>query len=294
MSVSEFVRLYQELSAKNNIHTPQIAEENSKSLKRALLIGINYFGQDSELSGCQNDIANMKTYLRKCGYREFVVLQDSKNDPQFLNPAAPTRKNILEAMRKFIQTATPGMELYIHYSGHGSHLTDQNGDEVDGEDECICPVDTDFNSKDYGFIRDDELNEILVKGLPEGVKLRVCFDSCHSGSALDLPFRWVPGGVAVENDNKDCADKDIIFISGCMDPQTSADSSFNGRSAGAMTWALLESLYDIQKSGKYSNSWSWPDLVQNMRIKLRIGQYDQIPQLGLTSSKGADSFVDLI
>ena len=30
---------------------------------------------------------------------------------------------------------------YTHLSGHGSQSTDYDGDEVDGSDETICPVD---------------------------------------------------------------------------------------------------------------------------------------------------------
>jgi metacaspase-1 len=33
--------------------------------KRALLIGINYVGQQGQLSGCHNDVANIKEYLVK-------------------------------------------------------------------------------------------------------------------------------------------------------------------------------------------------------------------------------------
>lgn len=311
--VSEVVRLYQELAEKNNndpvrassgVHITS-ANVGTNSVptgpKKALLIGINYFGQDSELHGCQNDIANIERYLRTCGYTDFVVLKDDRNDPKFLSPSAPTRKNILEAMRRLVAGAAPGAQLYIHYSGHGSQLADQNRDELDGQDECICPIDYNWTAEDGGFIRDDIMNEILVKGLPKGVKLRVCFDSCHSGSALDLPFRWVSNtrimpSFIVENasERTSVSDKDIVFISGCADAQTSADSSFNGQSAGAMTWALLECLHDIRKSGQHSKKWTWEDLVQAMRIKLRVGHYDQIPQLGLTSEKQTRNFVDLI
>ena len=34
-------------------------------MKKALLIGINYVGTNSELNGCINDIYSMKNYLEK-------------------------------------------------------------------------------------------------------------------------------------------------------------------------------------------------------------------------------------
>lgn len=294
---NEFLRAYQELIEKHKISGPAAATAvvahtvSTPVRKRALLIGINYFGQNGELHGCLNDIANMEQYLRRCGYTEFVVLKDNRTGNTGTD--TPTRANILAAMRKFIAEATPGMTLYIHYSGHGSQLWDQDGDEVDCNDECICPVDYTGSAPDNGFIRDDDMNNILVKGLPEGVKLRVCFDSCHSGSALDLPFRWVSNTRMVA-ENQTVVNRDIVFISGCMDSQTSADSSFNGQSAGAMTWSLLESLYDIQRSGRHASKWTWKELVQSMRMKLRTGQYDQIPQLGLCNAESAGECVDLL
>jgi hypothetical protein len=297
---SEFLRAYQELIAKHKIGhaaaasavvSHSIEAQTGPAQKKALLIGINYFGQDGELHGCQNDINNMEQYLRRCGYTEFTIMKDDRDGNT--STSAPTRDNILAAMKKFIGSAVAGMSLYIHYSGHGSQLWDQGGEEADCEDECICPVDYSGGKSDNGFIRDDDLNDVLVKSLPTGVKLRVCFDSCHSGSALDLPFRWVSNTRMVA-ENKTVVDRDIVFISGCMDSQTSADSSFNGQAAGAMTWSLLEALYDIQKSGRHANKWTWKELCQAMRMKLRTGQYDQIPQLSLCNSEQAGNCVDIL
>jgi metacaspase-1 len=300
METDEFLRAYQELVEKHKINgataatavvSAAVSSAAPVPMKRALLIGINYFGQGGELHGCHNDIDNMQRYLRGCGFTQFTVLKDDNKGNA--SSSTPTRANILAAMKKFIADSSAGMTLYVHYSGHGSQLWDQNGEEVDCKDECICPVDYSSDSVDTGFIRDDEMSEILVKGLPEGVKLRVCFDSCHSGSALDLPFRWVSNTrMVAENAAK--INRDIIFISGCMDSQTSADSSFNGQSAGAMTWSLLEALYDVQKSGRHASKWTWKEVIQAMRMKLRTGQYDQIPQLGLCDASHAGVCIDLI
>lgn len=109
-----------------------------------------------------------------------VILTDDQRDRQY----QPTRENIIEGMLWLVEGARPNDSLFFHYSGHGSQSTDYDGDEVDGSDETICPVDY----KDAGEIVDDEMNALLVQQLPQGARLTAIFDSCHSATALDLPF----------------------------------------------------------------------------------------------------------
>lgn len=155
---------------------------NCRGNKKALLIGINYFGQSGELRGCINDVNNIKKLIQSRGFREsdMVILTDDQRDPQF----HPTRENIIQGMLWLVAGAQPDDSLFFHYSGHGSQDQDQDGDEVDGEDETICPVDYDS----AGQIVDDDMNAILVQQLPQGARLTAIFDSCHSATALDLPF----------------------------------------------------------------------------------------------------------
>ena len=69
-----------------------------------------------------------------------------------------------------------------------------DGDEDDGYDEVIYPVDF----RQVGHIVDDEMHDILVKPLQLGTRLTAIFDSCHSGSALDLPYIYSTHGVLKE------------------------------------------------------------------------------------------------
>ncbi|KAG0067024.1 Ca(2+)-dependent cysteine protease, partial [Podila epicladia] len=67
---------------------------------------------------------------------------------------------------------------------------DYDGEEDDGKDENICPVDY----QEAGTINDDLLHELLVASLPAGCRLTVVLDCCHSGSALDLPYTYSSTG----------------------------------------------------------------------------------------------------
>ena len=63
-----------------------------------------------------------------------------------------------------------------------------------GYDEVIYPLDFETN----GFIIDDLLHTMMVKTLPQGCRLTALFDSCHSGSVLDLPYMYSTKGVLKE------------------------------------------------------------------------------------------------
>ena len=155
-------------------------------MKRALLIGINYFGTSSELRGCLNDVDDMAELLEETfGYesRNIVVMKDSSDDPKHEASSSPTRKNIIDEMVKIVSQSKAGDTIFIHYSGHGTWTYDYSDDEKDGRDELICPVDD-------KYISDDEIQNILVDPLEQGVTLRCVFDCCHSGTMMDLPFRW--------------------------------------------------------------------------------------------------------
>jgi hypothetical protein len=96
----------------------------------------------------------------------------------------PTKNNITMAMHWLVLSCKPGDSLVFHFSGHGNNQMDDNGDEVDGFDETLLPVD----HRTSGVIVDDEINATIVRPLPYGVKLHAIVDACHSGTVMDLPY----------------------------------------------------------------------------------------------------------
>ncbi|KFX96621.1 hypothetical protein V490_03234 [Pseudogymnoascus sp. VKM F-3557] len=166
---------------------------NCTGRRKALLIGINYFGQRGQLRGCINDVKNMSSYLfENFGYKreDMVILTDDLQNPM----SQPTKQNILRAMHWLVKDARPNDALFFHYSGHGGQTKDLDGDEPDGYDEVIYPVDF----RTVGHIVDDEMHRIMVTPLQPGVRLTAIFDSCHSGTALDLPYIYSTQGILKE------------------------------------------------------------------------------------------------
>ncbi|PRT56019.1 Metacaspase-1 [Wickerhamiella sorbophila] len=284
---------------------------NNSGRRKALLIGINYYGSRNQLNGCVNDAHAMASFLSNDhGYRQedMVVLTDDQRNPR----SVPTRQNMLDAMRWLVSGAQPNDCLVFHYSGHGGTTPDLDGDEDDGYDEVIYPVDFEV----AGQIVDDEMHEIMVRPLPPGCRLTAFFDSCHSGTALDLPYVYSTKGVVKEpnmlaesgkgvlnafmsyesgdmsgafnsvkglfnrakfSGNRDrviqekFSPADVISFSGCRDDQTSADASEGGVSAGAMSYSFLEVM------GRDPNQ-SYISLLNNVRAIMQ-GKFQQKPQL---------------
>lgn len=245
--------------------------------RKALMVGVNYFNSDAELQGCINDVKNVKAFLLARGYEEENIrtLTDDQEDETM----QPTRANIIEGMNWLVEDAQPDDALFFHFSGHGGSDKDEEGDEADGKDENICPVDYQEN----GVILDDTIHATLVTPLPVGCRLTILFDCCHSGSGADLPYTYTdegtlkqPGDVAehkaalqhhVEHADADAIIKaaealklaesgeadaahehtmstrtsyaDVMFLSGCLDEQTSSDVNLASGATGALSAALI-------------------------------------------------------
>ncbi len=274
--------------------------------KRAVLIGINrYQVPGSDLRGCVNDVNNLqKTLTQYYGFagKDITVLTDLK----------ATKKAMQAAIQKLIAGGKKGDVLLLHYSGHGSNVPDDDGDEADKREEILCPTDLDWKDP----FRDDWLRKTFDK-LKAGVRLTVIMDCCHSGSNTraiqppDVPIkeRYLPSPwdlVAVESGRKlrgtvkgelrsssrakrrksDVVHADIgeLLITGCRDTQTSADAFIGGTYNGALTYYLVESIKEA--NGKLS----YRELHKETLAKLK-GEYDQVPQLEGNRNKFDQDFL---
>lgn len=171
-----------------DVNNPMQVVNHPSGTKRAVLVGINYTGHNpGELSGCHNDVINIGKYLNNClGFdeRNMRVLMDDNRHEE------PTASNIYRAMDWITSVSEPGDTVWFHYSGHGGRLVDDDGDEADGYDETLCPIDYEH----AGQIRDDDLLKHLVKPMKQGVLMTCLMDCCHSGTVLDLPYNFTADG----------------------------------------------------------------------------------------------------
>ena len=189
-------------------------------------------------------------------------------------------------MQWLVEGARPGDALFFHFSGHGGQIVDTHGDEEDGMDETICPVDF----EQAGQISDDELFARLAAPLPAGCRLTVLLDCCHSGHGMDFPYTLHDGcchsghaglAWAVDGHFQRSAQADVLLFSGCEDDQCSADASCRaGRPAGAMTSAFVELLGDAL--GDTGHTRTYGSLLRDLTRVLDARGFEQLPQISST------------
>ena len=182
----------------------------------------------------------------------------------------PTKQVILQEFTKLIQSSVDGDVLVFQFSGHGTFTLDRNGDEADGRDEMIVAL-------DLQNIVDDDLNRILQTYLKPTVTLYAFFDSCHSGTVLDLQYQVLDttkNNQATFNPKVKAIAGNVFMVSGCMDRQTSEDAMLDNKAQGAMTWAFLNVTNGLAKKKQ-----TWSYVLPAMRTVLQQNGYTQVPQL---------------
>ena len=215
----------------------------------ALHIGINKY-KGATLRGCVNDAKAMAGFFKRAESRKVLLDKDA------------TRKNILAELAKLLKRLKADDWGVITFSGHGTWLPDESGDESDGRDEALVCA-------DLKLIVDDDFGKLLSKRHPAS-RLFVVTDSCHSGtvhrffSAAYSRVRFMPcanfasarsGAKRVQGyqfgdwtrsvarrlmARKAAALPNVIHYSGCEDWEYSYDANFKGKPYGALTWNLLD------------------------------------------------------
>ncbi|XP_010527182.1 PREDICTED: metacaspase-3 [Tarenaya hassleriana] len=214
--------------------------------KRAVLCGLNYRGTSYALKGCITDAKSMRSFLiHHMGFPPDSILMLTEEEPS--SQRFPTKKNMRKAMRWLVEGNRAGDSLVFHFSGHGSRQKDYNGDEIDGQDEALCPLDQETEGK----IIDDEINQTLVRPLVPGAKLHAIIDACYSGTVLDLPFvcRMARNGYYKWEDQRSMgaykgSNGGVAYcFSACDDHETSGYTPvFTGKNTGAMTYSFIKAV----------------------------------------------------
>jgi hypothetical protein len=229
--------------------------------KRAVLIGTNYPGTIYELRGCDNDVHALKAFFEARAYKVTTLCDDT---------VPPTKDNILRAITKVLTEVDPGSSVVLTFSCHGSY---QPGPlEVE---QLVIPL-------DFRPITDVELKSVMRANLKKGVKVFALFDSCYSGTALNLRYNYMQTDKQPNVDTtKDETVSQVVALSGCTYQQTSADAMFGNVANGALTKAFLAAPRSCFR-----------DLVLSVRNFMVKNGFTQRPQLESGTPLDLTSFPD--
>ena len=118
-----------------------------------------------------------------------IGLGFDEKDIMYLKDEQATKAGMVNAFNELLAKVSEGDEVVIHYSGHGHQIFDDNGDEIDGLDECLVCYDAPMKMTE-GYdgslhFRDDELGAVVEKfriKLGKDGHILLFLDSCHSGT----------------------------------------------------------------------------------------------------------------
>ena len=238
--------------------------KDATGMKRALLIGIDAYQRIKPLDGCVNDVNLMRDVL--AGIFGFP----HENMTMLVNDEA-TRAGILAALDSFVDSVQQDDLVVIHYAGHGSQMTDREGDEPSGLDSTIMPVDSEGWQGENRDITDDEIHLRLQRLGQKTSYTTLIFDCCHSGTITrdsfgaksrsmpadrrpvsELPPSPIPkelwGGSRGERGASGWMPlgEKYVLISGCRDEELSYEhrpADLGGQIAhGALTYFLTQEL----------------------------------------------------
>lgn len=187
-----------------------------------LIVALDYKRTGNPLT-CSIDGRNMEKLAAACGVRDVTAMYDEQC----------TKENVLAALEEVGGRCGDDDYFVFYYSGHGTQVDDEDGDEDEGQDEALCLVDAQGQISYNTLLIDDELCECLTDNIDEGVRIIVLSDCCHSGTICDFDKDVWEG-------------REAISISGCLDNQTSGDIG----KGGIFTHSMLLAIDQLQDAGE--------------------------------------------
>ena len=229
--------------------------------KRAFLVGISHY--DTALTGYQwnningvEDVNLLNPVLKKQGFTTTTLLDEQA-----------TFNNIISQITQFTNKTKKGDIVYLHFSTHGQPVEDLSGDEEDGWDESIVPIDAYkiykrdvYEGKKH--LTDDMLNK-YVRKLREKIGatgfLYVVIDACHAGTssrANDETIRGTHVGFTYNNKvfkpstskkshyriEASAKQSNVLFIEACRPDQVNTEIKVDGKRYGPLSYNIAQTL----------------------------------------------------
>jgi hypothetical protein len=236
--------------------------------KFVLQVGINDYTNVPDLKGCVRDVENMKKVL----IEKFAV---PSTHIMALTDRQATREAIISAFKsQLIGNAKkyPNSLVIFQYSGHGSRVPDQNGDEPDHMDSTLVPVDSRDPAGKHFDIVDDEIRDLFNELTLYTSNVLFLLDCCHSGNptrggeeAREIPIdtRPQPSERALTQVEKAALirsqdrvgmlarNERYISIAASMPHELAFEIDVNGQREGALTHFLIKRFKHVKPETTY-------------------------------------------
>lgn len=260
--------------------------------KKAFLVGISKYRDYNpgthwnDINGA-NDVRLLAPILRKQGFT--IDSLTNKN---------ATYGKIISRLDAFTKKCKAGDIVYLHFSCHGQPFEDLNGDEKDGWDESLVPVDADmvFQKGKYEgnkHLTDDRLQQYISnirKKVGTKGMVYVVLDACHSGDSsrdgdmigTDTIVRGTTYGFSKNNKPyrvkremgsshykvskvKDWAD--VVYLEACRSYQYNVEIVEKGKHFGSLSYYVAKELQTVPLN--QNMNWVW-QVEKNMKSDRRL------------------------
>ena len=290
----------------------------------ALLIGIDQYipPQSSggicypSLTGAVRDIRNVRDFLRGLSRPPAKIVERTASSgigPEPIEPRElwPTRGVMIDAFREVAAGASPGDQVYVHYSGHGgrtpTRFPELNGPR--GFDESLVPCD--ISDPSAAYLLDIEVAKLVQEMIDKGLFVSVILDCCHAAGMRRGRKRFVARGLPDPDPTRRPFDDRVaarekllalrrppqlkpdrpavrhfslhgwlpdasryVLLAACRPQESANEYPFEGDEAqGALTYCLLETLRD---GGTQA---TWNQIHDRVRARVRDAVTYQTPML---------------
>lgn len=229
--------------------------------KRAFMVGIS--GYDTARTGYQwnningvEDINLLSPALKNQGFAVTTLLDEQA-----------TFDNIISKITQFANQTKKGDLVYLHFSTHGQPIEDFDGDESDGWDEAIVPIDAYKMYKKGVYEGDKHLTDDLLNKYVKKLRskigstgfLYVVIDACHAGTSSRANDETVRGtNVGFTRNNKvfkpsankkshyriEASEKlsNVMFLEACRPDQVNTEIKIGSKRYGPLSYNIAQAL----------------------------------------------------